>query len=180
MSAITPPAPWDNVAAVSRSFDLSMESTATGEQLHSAFSDKEYWLARYEGSGARLDSLVIDADSSVTVTIVGDGQREKMTGPIARLYPRSWQTVQEESWTLIGGGQVRGAISIATRGAPGSGRATALASPTPHGSRIKFTGTVEFNVPLIGGRIESLIARQLSKQISELLQFTADWITSHD
>jgi hypothetical protein len=170
------------VAAVSRSFDFTIESPATVEQLHSAFSNREYWLARYGDSGgvARLDSLDIDAAGSVSVTIVGDGQREHMKGPIAKLYPRSWQTVQQESWTPIGDGQVRGEIDIATRGAPGSGRGTALLSPMQQGSRVKFTGTVQFNVPLIGGKIEALIARQLREQISELLRFTAEWITERD
>jgi hypothetical protein len=38
---------------------------------------------------------------------------------------------------------------------------------------------VEFNVPLIGGKIESMIGRQLVEQISAMLRFTAEWITEH-
>ena len=72
-----------------------------------------------------------------------------------------------------------GEISIATRGAPGSGRGTALLAPAQNGSRLKCTATVEFKVPLIGGKIESMIGRQLVEQISAMLRFTAEWLTEH-
>jgi hypothetical protein len=42
---------------------------------------------------------------------------------------------------------------------------------------LKGTVTVEFKVPLIGGKIESIIGRQLVEQISSILRFTAKWIT---
>ena len=169
------------MAAVPRSFDFSIESPASVEQIHSAFSEKDYWLARQEASGGvgRLDSLVIDTDGSVTVVIIADGRREGVPGLVAMFYPRSWQAVQKESWRPIGGGQVRGEISIAARGAPGSGRGTALLAPAQNGSRLQCTATVEFKVPLIGGKIESMIGRQLAHQFSVIQGFTAKWITEH-
>jgi Protein of unknown function (DUF2505) len=171
----------DSVAAVPRSFDFSIESPASVEQIHSACAEKDYWLARQEASDgvARLDSLVIDTDGSVTVVIIGDGRSEGVPGLVAKFYPRTWQAVQNESWRPIGGGQVRGEISIAARGAPGSGRGTALLAPAQNGSRLKCTATVEFKVPLIGGKIESMIGRQLVEQSSAMLRFTAEWITEH-
>ncbi len=62
----------DSVAAVPRSFDFSVESPASVEQIHSAFSEEDYWLARLAAFGGvgRLDSLIIDTDGSVTVVII--------------------------------------------------------------------------------------------------------------
>ena len=50
-----------------RSFDVSFESPASVEQVHAAFSDEDYWLARLAAFGAdsTLDSLIVDADSTV-------------------------------------------------------------------------------------------------------------------
>ena len=87
--------------------------------------------------------------------------------------------MQKETWSLIGGGMVRGEVSTAARGAPGSGLGTVLVAPAQNGSRLKCTATVEFKVPLVGGKIESLIGRQLVQQISEIQRFTAKWITEH-
>ncbi len=115
----------DSVAAVPRSFDFSIESPASVEQIHSAFSEKDYWLARQEASGgvARLDSLVKDTVGSVAVVFIGDGRREGVPGLVAKFYPRSWQAVQKESWRPIGGGQAgRSASRRAARRDPGVGR----------------------------------------------------------
>ena len=53
-----------------RSFDVSVESPASVEQVHGAFSDEEYWLARFAAFGASttLDSLIVDSDGTVTVS----------------------------------------------------------------------------------------------------------------
>ena len=80
-------------------------------------------------------------------------------------FPVIWQVVQNETWSPIGGGLVRGEVSIAAHGAPGSGLGTALLAPAQNGSRLKCTATVEFKVPLVGGKIESFIGRQMAQQI---------------
>lgn len=168
------------MAAVSRSSDFSLESPASVEQIHSAFSEKLYWQARQEafGGGARLDSLVTEADGSVTVVLVGDGKRDEVPGPLAKLYPRSWQAVHRESWSPNRDGTVRGEISVAAHGVPGSGHGTALLEPAQRGSRLKGTATVEIKVPVIGRRIESMVVHQVAEQISATLKFTTEWITS--
>ena len=171
----------DSLAAMPRSFDFSVESPVTVERIQSAFSEEDYWLARLAAFGGtgRLDSLIVDTDGSVTVAIIGDERHEGLPGLVAKLYPREWQVVQNETWSPIDGGRVRGEVSIATRGAPGSGLGMVLLAPAQNGSRMKCTATVEFKVPLVGGKIESLIGRQLVQQISEIQRFTAKWITEH-
>lgn len=168
-----------NLSAVPRSVDFSVDSSATVEQLHSAFSEESYWLARLAtfGGFGRLDTLTIDPDGSTRVVIIQDLRHEGLPGLVAKFFPREWQVVQTETWSPIDDGQVRGEISIVTHGAPGSGLGTAVLAPTPHGSRLNCSATVEFKVPLIGGKIESLISRLLAQQISGLQRYTVKWIT---
>ena len=64
-------------------------------------------------------------------------------------------------------------------GAPGSGSGAALVAPTQNGSRLTLAGTVEFKAPLVGGTIESFIAREFAQGIPEIQRFTAMWITEH-
>jgi hypothetical protein len=54
----------DSVAAVPRSFDFSIESPVSVEQIHSAFSEKDYWLARLAAVGGigGLDSFASTPD----------------------------------------------------------------------------------------------------------------------
>jgi Protein of unknown function (DUF2505) len=164
-----------------RSFDFSVESPVSVERIHSAFSEEDYWLARLAAFGGigRLDSLIVGTDGSVSVAIIGDVRHEGLPGLVAKLYSREWQVVQNETWSPIDGGRVRGEVSFATRGAPGSGLGTVLLAPAQNGSRLKCTAIVEFKVPLVGGKIESFVGGLLVQQISEIQRFTAKWIAEH-
>lgn len=164
-----------------RSVDFSVESAASVEQIHSAFSTEDYWLARLAAFGGfgRLDSLITNTDGSATVIIIHELRHDGLPGLVAKFFPRDWQVVQTEKWSPIGDGLVRGEVGIATRGAPGSGVGTVLLTPSQNGSRLNCTATVEFKVPLVGGKIESVLSRSLAQQISVIQRFTAKWIAEH-
>lgn len=168
---------------MARSLDFSVESSVSVEQIHSAFSEEDYWLARLTAFGGigKLDSFAIDTDGSVHVVIIQDLRNDLMPGLFARLYPRDLAVVQDETWSLIGSGLMRGEVSTAARGAPGSGSGTVLLAPAParDGSRLKCTATAEVKVPLVGGKIESLVARQMVEETPVMLRFTAQWITEN-
>src|SRR5436305_69897 len=53
---------------MSRSFDVSVDSPASVRQVHTAFRDEDYWLARLAtfGGSSTLDMLTVDADVPTT------------------------------------------------------------------------------------------------------------------
>ena len=162
-----------------RSFDVSADSPATVEQVHSAFSDEDYWLARLatmNGSTA-LESLIVDDDQTVRVATTQDLGRDLVPGIVAKFYRRDLKVRHTETWRPIDG-QLRGEINVAVSGAPGSGSGAALVAPTQDGSRMTFEGTVEFKVPLVGGTIESFIAREFARGIPDIQHFLTKWVTS--
>lgn len=164
-----------------RSFDFSVDSSATVEQIHSAFAEREYWQARlktFDGLGD-LDTLTIDSDGSVAVVVVKELRHDGMTGPGAKFFPRQWRVVHNERWSPIGDGRVRGEVSVVPHGAPGSGSGTALLVPTHNGSKLKCKATVEFKVPLVGGAVENVMGRLLIQNISTMQRFTTEWIKEH-
>jgi hypothetical protein len=55
-----------------RSFEGSTDSPASVERLHAAFGREDYWLDRLATSNAAattLDSLIVDADGTVAVSL---------------------------------------------------------------------------------------------------------------
>lgn len=163
-----------------RSFDVSAYSLATVEQVHSAFSDEDYWLARLatlNGSTA-LESLIVDDDQTVRVVTTQDLGRDLLPGIVAKFYRRDLKVRHIETWNPVDG-QLRGKISVVVSGAPGSGSGSALVAPTQNGSRLTFEGTVEFKVPLVGGTIESFIAREFARGIPDIQHFVAKWVGEH-
>jgi hypothetical protein len=166
---------------MSRSFDVLVDSPLSVEQVHAAFSEEEYWLARLAafGGNTTLDSLIVGADQTVRVAITQDLRHELLPAIVAKFYQRDLKILRTETWQSIGGSQLRGVIGVAVSGAPGSGSGAALVSPAQNGSRLTLTATVEFKVALVGGTIESYLAREFARGIPEIQRFTTEWISEH-
>jgi len=165
-----------------RPFDVSAETPASVEAVHSAFTHERYWLARlaaFGGDSMALDSLTIDADGTVAVATTQDLRHELLPGPLAKVFRGDLKVVREETWRPSDGDAVRGEVNITAFGAPASGVGTAILAPIARGSRLTFTGTVEVRVPLVGGTIEKFIGAQIVEQIPEVQRFTTVWIAEH-
>jgi hypothetical protein len=165
---------------MSRPFDVSVESPASVDQVHTAFSSEDYWLARLEtmAGGTMLESLEVDDDRTVRVTISQDLGRDLLPGIVSKFYRRDIKVRSTETWTPSGDG-LRGEIAVAVTGAPGSGSANASVAPIANGSRLTLNGQVEFKVPLVGGTVESFIAREFANGIPNVQDFTARWVSEH-
>jgi hypothetical protein len=163
-----------------RPFDVSVESPATVDQVHAAFSAEEYWLARLDNmnGGTTLESLVVEDDRTVRVTTTQDLGRDLLPGIVSKFYRRDIKVRHTETWTPTGD-QLRGEITVAVSGAPGSGSAAASVAPTADGSLLTLNGTVEFKVPVVGGTVESFIAREFAQGIPDVQDFTARWVSEH-
>ncbi len=166
---------------MSRSFEVSFESPASVEQVYAALGDEEYWLARLAafGGSKTLDSLVVGDDGAVRVVVTEDLRHGKLPGILAKFYRGDLRIVSTEEWTPSGDGRVDAQVTVAVIGAPGSGHGTAVLAPLDSGSRLTFHATVEFKVPLVGGTIESFIAREFAQGIPDIQRFTANWLSEH-
>jgi hypothetical protein len=164
-----------------RSFDVSVDSPVSVEQVHAALRGEAYWLARLAtlNGSTTLESLIVDNDQTVRVTTTQDLGRELLPGIVAKFYRRDLKIRHSETWTPSGDNQLRGEISVAVFGAPGSGSGTASVAPTQSGSNLTITGTVEFKVPLVGGTVENFIAREFAHGIPNIEDFTAKWVAEH-
>lgn len=166
---------------MSRSFDVSFESPAGVDEIHSAFGEEEYWLARLAafGGAKSLSSFAVDTDGTVGVTITEDLRRGVLPGILGKVYRGDLNVVATERWSPVGDGRVRGAISVAATGAPGSGHGVAMLSPSRAGSQLSMSATVEFAVPLVGSRIEAYVAAEFAHGLEQIQRFTTAWIGEH-
>jgi hypothetical protein len=164
-----------------RSFDVSIDSPASVEQVHAALSVEDYWLARLAtlNGSTTLESLVVDDEQTVRVATTQDLGRDLLPGIVAKFYRRDLKVRHTETWTPLGNHQLRGEISVAVSGAPGSGSGSALLASTETGSLLTVSGTVEFKVPLVGGTIESFIAREFAQGLPNIQELTAKWVAEH-
>ena len=163
-----------------RSFDVSVDSPASVEQVHAAFSAEDYWLARLAtlNGSTTLESLVVDDDQTVRVPPRRTWAATCCPGSSPKFYRRDLKVRHTETWTTGGRSAPRG---DQRRGVRGAGIRFWLRIGRAHanGSLLTLNGTVEFKVPLVGGTVESFIAREFAKGIPEIQDFTAKWVTEH-
>ena len=167
---------------MSRSFDVLTESPASVEQIHAAFGREDYWLARITAGGAEttLDSLVVDADGTVTVRTTEHLGRQLLPGPVGKIVSGDVKIVQTETWRPDGDGHLRGQVSAKASGGLGSVRAETWLAPTDDGgSQLHTALRLEIKIPLIGAKLEKSLGAGLAQGIPEMLRFTTTWITEN-
>jgi hypothetical protein len=167
-----------------RSFDILTESPASVEQIHAAFGREDYWLARIAAEGAggattTLDSLIVDADGTVTVRLAQHVGRLLLPGLVAKLVPGDLKILSSETWRPVGDRQVRGQVSVSVSGGFASGGAEAWLAPASNGSQLRYAVRVEIKIPLVGGKLEKSLGAGLAQSIPAVHRFTTTWIAEH-
>jgi Protein of unknown function (DUF2505) len=166
-----------------RSFDMAAEYEGSIEQVHQAFSDEQYWLARLADSGAddySLDSMTVDANG-IDVVTTQTLRADRLPGVVTQFHRGDLSFVREETWTPILGGQATATVNGSITDAPATLNGATVLAPAKSGggSRLEFKATVEVRVPLVGGKIENFIGSQLVELLIAEQRFTTVWITEN-
>jgi hypothetical protein len=162
-----------------RSFDMAAEYEASVEQVHRAFSDGQYWLARLTDSGAdvySLDSIDLDG-GGIDVITTQTLRADRLPGVVTQFHRGDLSFVREEKWTPVEDGRATATVRGSIAGAPATLLGAAVLQPTSGaGSRLEVKTTVEVNIPLVGGKIENFIGHQLADLLIAEQRFTTVWI----
>ncbi|MGL5442482.1 MAG: DUF2505 domain-containing protein [[Mycobacterium] stephanolepidis] len=166
---------------MARSFDLSVEYSATVEQVHAAFADAGYWNERLAGSGAdtaTLDSLKSEngALEIVTTQVL---RSDRLPGIVSQFHRGDLQIVRTEKWGAIADGASEGTVVGSIPGAPVTLSGNARLQPGAQGSRLDLKVGVEVKIPLVGGKIEGFVGGKLMDLLSAEQRFTSEWIATH-
>jgi hypothetical protein len=162
-----------------RSFDMATTYEGTVEQVHSAFLDERYWLARLADSGAddaRLESIELLPDGGVEAVTTQVLRAFRLPGVVTQFHPGDISIQRSERWGPVTDGNAGGTVTGTISMAPVSLAATATLGPTAKGARLSFRATVEVRIPLVGGKLESFIGSQLVKLLTAEQRFTTTWI----
>jgi hypothetical protein len=166
-----------------RSFDMATEYEGSVEQVHRAFSDEQYWLARLADSGVddySLDSMTVDGQG-IDIKTTQRLRADRLPGVVTQFHRGDLILVREEKWSPIRDGRATATLNLAIIGAPATLSGSAVLAPAKSGggSRLEFKATVQVNVPLVGGKIENFIGSQLVDLFIAEQRFTTVWITEN-
>lgn len=164
---------------------MSADYSGSVEQVHAAFGDQQYWLARLADSGAddaTLDSIRLGGpgglDGSVEVVTTQVIRADRLPGVVTQFHRGDLRIRREENWGPVSGGVANATIMGTIAGAPVALSGTAVLAPLMEagGARLKFRATVEVRIPLVGGKVENFIGRQLVELLIAEQRFTTFWI----
>jgi len=165
-----------------RSFDLSADYDGSVDDVHRAFTDEDYWRARLAGSGvdvATLESMRVGGDEdTVEVVTLQVIRSHKLPGMVTQLHSGDLCIRREETWGPVTGGAATGSVVGSIVDAPVNLTGTVVLEPIDEkgGTRLTFRATVQVRVPIIGGKLESIIGTRLAELIAAEQRFTTEWI----
>jgi len=151
-------------------------------QVHQAFRDEQYWLARLADSGAddaTLDSIELGPDGSVEVATTQVLRADRLPGLVTQFHRGDLAIQRVESWTGLVDGAAKAAVTGAIAGAPVSLSGDAHLAPSDTHARLAFRAAVEVRIPLVGGKVETFIGNQLVELLIAEQRFTTMWIAEH-
>ncbi|MDH6680425.1 hypothetical protein M2284_004654 [Rhodococcus sp. LBL1] len=146
-------------------------------ELHAALTDERYWHARLEkvgGPGARLDSIAL-GDGTIDVAMTQSVPAEHLPAVVTKIRPGDLIIKRTESWGALQGDRAEGTFSAEVEGAPGQLRGTMTLTAKGDESLLVMGGEVEVKLPLIGGKVEAVIAGQVLELLDAEEDFTGQW-----
>lgn len=151
----------------------------TAAEVYATMVDKDYLTARLEqmgGKDARLMEHRADAEGARYSLRHGLDARE-LPPAVAALLPGNLVIERVESLRRVAEGQYSGDVTVTIRGTPASAAGwMRLTDRAPSGSELHIYADVVVQIPFFGGKIEAVIAEQITTLLGAETRFTLDWL----
>lgn len=146
---------------------------ATLEQVHQMLADPSFREAVCNRQGVLRHTVQISADEKgMTVEIDQVQAAQGIPGFAKKFVGDEIHIVQSEDWTA----PAKGNIHVTIPGRPGEMAGTALLTEDPEGTTETVNLTVKVHIPLVGTKIEGLIADLLSKALRAEHSVGVEWL----
>jgi hypothetical protein len=146
---------------------------ATLDQVHEMLADPAFREKVCDHQHVLRRTVQIKRDDKgMTVEIDQFQAARGLPGFAKKLVGDEINIVQTEDWTS----PAKGNIHLAIPGKPGEMSGTALLTEDPDGTTETVNLSVKVNIPLVGGKIESVIADLLSKALRAEHEVGVKWL----
>ena len=152
--------------------DLRYEH-ATVEQVFTMLGTKEFREAVCDYQRVLHRTVTVDRDGDALAVEIDQGHAtDRLPGFARKIVGDRVVMVQSESWTEGS----RGQITVTVPGKPGEMTGTATLVADADGVTEKVDMTVTVHLPLVGGKVEGLIADMLRKALRAEHTVGQDWL----
>jgi hypothetical protein len=146
---------------------------ASLEQVHEMLADPAFREEVCDYQGVLRHTVQIKRDGAGMTVVIDQVQAAKgIPGFARKVVGDEINIVQTEDWTA----PAKGNIHVTIPGKPGEMSGTALLTEDPDGTTETVNLTVKVNIPLVGGKLEGLVADLLSKALRAEHQVGRRWL----
>lgn len=172
---------------MARRIEHSLDYAASVAAVHAALVDEDYWHARVAavgGAGATLDAVEA-TDGGISVRLTQRIAAEHLPSIVRKVKSGDLTVARTETWGRCADARAAGDFSVLIAGTPITMRGTHTLSGGDGESggdaqcTVATTGQAQVSVPLIGGKIEQVIAENITRLLELEHQFTAQWLADH-
>ncbi|MFW0789212.1 DUF2505 domain-containing protein [Gordonia sp. CPCC 205333] len=147
------------------------------ERLWTVVSTEQYWHDLLEAIGhGGLDTFTHDGDT-VTVTMTQTVPADKLPSMVTKIRPGDLH-IPRKSVLRRQGDIIVGELTATVDGAPAKVDGKLSTSGAPE-STTRYTGTVNVNIPFVGGKVEKAILDQLIVLLDAEQEHTVEWEQAH-
>jgi Protein of unknown function (DUF2505) len=147
---------------------------ASLEQVHEMLADPDFRRAVCELQGVLRNTVTVERDDRGMTVVVDQVRAARHIPSFAKKFVGDEiNIVHSEDWTS----PKKGNIHVTIPGKPGEITGTALVTEDPDGTTETVNMTVKVNIPLVGGKIEGLIADLLAKALHAEHKVGVDWLS---
>lgn len=164
---------------MSRPIEQRLRSAHPAAAVFAALTDESYLRARLDrmgGKDSKLTGYAVDGGTT-RYTLHQTVEAQYLPSAARAVIPGNLVIERTERWSADGNGVYLGATEASVPGMPGSVRGTTRLSGQD-GSELVFTGSVMVSLPLVGGKLESLIVDQLGRLLRAEATFTERWLST--
>jgi hypothetical protein len=163
-----------------RSFDMATDYEGTVQEVHDAFCDRRYWLARLAASGAddwTLNAFQVGDDGGLDVVTTQVLRAQRLPGVVQQFHHGDLEIRRAETWTALSEGTAQASVASSIVRAPVSLNGEASLSAVDGRARLTFHAVLDVRIPLVGGKLEKFIGTQLINLLNTEQELTATWIS---
>ncbi len=164
---------------MSRDFEFTISSEYTPAQVYQALTSEEQWMARFaKAEKTEGYQLTSHEDGGLTVDISEEVGVTELPALVKKVIKGTLLITRSDHWGPLQGDHADGTLTGGSSSLPAKVAGTLALRPAGTGAKLTVKGSSTVKIPLIGGKIESLVNDMIKDIIDTETQETIDWVAA--
>ncbi|SER40214.1 DUF2505 domain-containing protein [Lentzea albida] len=160
---------------MARRIEHHTTSPHSAEKVFGAMTDETYLRDRLAAIGGTNSALISfdKTDERTSYQLKQGVPAEHLPSAVKAALGGDLVIQRTETWAAGAG-----TVEVAVNGVPGRLEGSFTVLDNGSGSKTTLTGEVKVSIPLLGGKLEKLIAEQVAVLLDKESEFTSEWLAN--